>query len=146
MICENCKERNATSYCQIKVGGKIIQKYLCQQCRALLVKSDEISVNPQFKIKNQFCRNCGTTLKDFIASGYVGCDKCYLEFESIIKEALLGAQLNQKHIGKVPIRFIKKQEIIDLENLLDKAMQNQDLLQINRLSSRLKTLKEQYND
>ena len=141
MICENCKERNATSYCQIKIDGKIVQKYLCAQCRSVLVNSDELSVKPQFKIKNQYCHNCGTTLKDFIASSYVGCEHCYEEFALIIKQALLGVQLNQTHQGKVPTRFTKKQEILELEKLLDKAMVNQDLLQVNRLSARLKNLK-----
>ena len=141
MICENCKERNATSYCQIKIDGKIVQKYLCAQCRSVLVSSDEISVNPQFKIKNQFCHNCGTTLKDFIASSYVGCQYCYQEFAPVIKQALLGVQYNQNHIGKIPSRFAKKQEILELEELLNKAMENQDLLQVNRLSARLKNLK-----
>ena len=141
MICENCKERNATSFCQIKINGKIVQKYLFGQCRSVLVSDDEISVNPQFRIKNQFCHNCGTTLKDFIASGYVGCEHCYSEFEPVIKQALKGVQKNQTHQGKVPTRFAKKQEILQLEELLDKAMQNQDLMQVNRLSIRLKNLK-----
>ena len=141
MVCENCKERNATSYCQIRVEGKIVQKYLCQQCRALLVRDDELSVNPQFKIKNQFCHNCGTTLKDFIASSYVGCQNCYEEFEPIIMQALKSVQMEQTHQGKIPARFTKKQEIQDLEELLNKAMQNSDLMQVNRLSARLKQLK-----
>ena len=141
MICENCKERNATSYCQIKIDGKIVQKYLCAQCRSVLVSSDELSVNPQFKIKNQFCHNCGTTLKDFIASSYLGCENCYIEFAPVIKQALLGVQFSQTHKGKVPNRFAKKQEILELEELLNKAMENQDLLQVNRLSARLKNLK-----
>ena len=146
MICENCKERNATSYCQIKIDGKVVQKYLCQQCRSLLVRSDELSVNPEFKIKNQYCNNCGTTLKDFIASSYVGCECCYIEFYPIIKQALLGVQINETHQGKVPQRFVKKQEILEVEKLLEMALQNSDLTQVNRLSYRLKQLKGENND
>ena len=146
MICENCKERNATSYCQIKLPGKTIQKYLCQQCRALLVRDDELSVNPEFKIKNQYCNNCGTTLKDFIASGYVGCESCYVEFYPVVKQALGSFQKSQIHQGKVPERFKRQKEIKELENLLEKAMENSDLVQVNRLSFKLKQLKGEFND
>ena len=146
MICEHCKEKNATSFCQVKVDGKMVQKYLCQQCRSLLVKSDELSVNPEFKIKNQFCHNCGTTLKDFIASSYLGCENCYDEFSLIIEQALKSVQINQNHQGKIPLRFQKKQELQELEELLNKAMENQDIDQVNRLTVRLKKLKGGNND
>lgn len=146
MLCENCKEKVATSFCQIKIGGKVVQKYLCQQCRSLLVRSDELSVNPEFKIKNQYCNNCGTTLKDFIASSCVGCECCYVEFYPIIKQALLGVQKYQNHTGKIPNRFIKQQQILDVENLLEMALANSDLTQVNRLSFKLKQLKGECND
>ena len=146
MICEHCKEKNATSFCQVKVDGKMVQKYLCQQCRSLLVKSDELSVNPEFKIKNQFCHNCGTTLKDFIASSYLGCENCYDEFSLIIEQALKSVQINQNHQGKIPLRFQKKHELQELEELLNKAMENQDIDQVNRLTVRLKKLKGGNND
>lgn len=146
MICEHCKEKNATSFCQVIVDGKMVQKYLCQQCRSLLVKSDELSVNPEFKIKNQFCHNCGTTLKDFIASSYLGCENCYDEFSLIIEQALKSVQINQNHQGKIPLRFQKKQELQELEELLNKAMENQDIDQVNRLTVRLKKLKGGNND
>ncbi|MBO5884868.1 MAG: hypothetical protein J6Q51_03630 [Clostridia bacterium] len=146
MVCENCKEKVATSYCQIKIDGKVVQKYLCQQCRAVLVRDNEISVNPEFKIKNQFCRNCGTTLKDFVASSCVGCENCYTEFAQILEQALKSVQIKQTHEGKIPSRFAKKQEIKNLEELLNRAMQNSDLLQVNRLSARLRQLKGGNND
>lgn len=146
MICENCKEKNATSFCQIKIDGKLVQKYLCQQCRSLLVRDDELSVNPEFKIKNQYCHNCGTTLKDFIASSYVGCESCYIEFYPVIKQALSSVQKNQAHQGKVPDRFRKNQEIKNLEELLEQALSNSDLTQVNRLTHRIKQLKGEFND
>ena len=40
----------------------------------------------------------------------------------------------------VPLKGIKE-EIKDLEELLEKAMQNSDLMQVNRLSARLRQLK-----
>ncbi len=141
MLCENCQERNATSYCQIKVGDTVVQKYLCQQCRSLLVRKDELSVNPEFQVKNQYCHNCGTTLKDFIASSYVGCEYCYIEFYPIIKQALHGVQKDLKNMAKVPKRFEIKQEIEETEKLLEQAISNSDLLQVNRLSSKLRQLK-----
>lgn len=141
MLCENCKQNVATSYCQIKIDNKVVQKYLCQSCRSALVKDNELSVNPEFKIKNQFCRNCGTTLKDFVASSYVGCECCYDEFSAIIEQALKSVQTGSMHQGKVPERFVKKQEILNLEQVLEKAMQNGDLTQINRLNAKLKQLK-----
>ncbi len=141
MLCENCQERNATSYCQIKLGDKVVQKYLCQQCRSVLVPNDELSVNPKFQIKNQYCHNCGTTLKDFVASSYVGCEYCYIEFYPIIKQALHGVQKEIKNTGKMPKRFKINQQIKETEKLLEQAISNSDLAQVNRLSSMLRDLK-----
>ena len=146
MLCENCQERNATSFCQIELDGKMVQKYLCQHCRSLLVRNDELSVNPRFEIKNQYCHNCGTTLKDFIASGYVGCEYCYIEFYPIIKQALHGIQKDMTNTGKVPQRFELKQQIENTEKLLEQAIENSDLMQVNRLSFKLKQLKGEKHD
>ena len=39
------------------------------------------------------------------------------------------------------VPFAKKQEIEELEHLLDMAMNNGDLMQVNRLGAKLKLLK-----
>ncbi len=141
MLCENCGERIATTYCYIKINGKVVQKNLCVQCKNALILSDEISVNPEFKIKNQFCHNCGTTLKDFVASGFFGCENCYKEFEKVALSAIKSTRISDENLGKIPPRFAKKQEIEELEHLLDMAMNNGDLMQVNRLGAKLKLLK-----
>ena len=144
MICENCKQKNATSYCQVLIDGKHVQKYLCSNCRALLVKND-VEGN-EFKIKKQFCRNCGTTLKDFIASSMVGCQYCYEEFSLVIEQALKSVQKKQMHIGKIPFRYQKKKDIEQVEHLINMAMENNDLMQVSRLTKRLKQLKGEIHD
>lgn len=141
MNCEICNEKMATTYCVLKVNGKNIQKNLCIECKNALCFDDEISVSESFKLKNQFCHNCGTTLKDFVISGYVGCEFCYEEFDRILSRSMLGIQKNAENLSKIPPIFAKKQEICELETLLDKAMSNGDLIQVNRLSAKLKLIK-----
>lgn len=141
MLCENCGEKIATTFCHIKANGRVLQKNLCVQCKNALILSDEISVNPEFKIKNQFCHNCGTTLKDFVASSFFGCEYCYEEFEKVATQTIKSVQISEENVGKVPSKFVKKQEISELEHLLDMAMSNGDLMQVNRLSAKLKLLK-----
>lgn len=143
MICENCKDKIATSYQLVNKDGKESYMYLCQYCRSLLVGDDAISVKSKFDDKNRFCHNCGTTLKDFIASSYVGCETCYTEFSDVVSKAIKNTKQENTHCGKVPERFLKKQAIVDTEKLLEKAMLNSDLNQVNRLSYRLKQLKEE---
>ena len=48
--------------------------------------------------------------------------------------------------GKVPHRFELKQQIENTEKLLEQAIENSDLMQVNRLSFKLKQLKGEKHD
>ena len=141
MNCEICNEKMATVCCALKINGKNIQKNLCIECKNALSFDNGISVDETFKIKNQFCHNCGTTLRDFVISGTLGCEKCYEEFDKIVSRSVISVQKTEENTSKVPPIFAKKQEISELEKLLDLAMKNGDLIQVNRLSAKLKMLK-----
>lgn len=91
---------------------------------------------------NRTCSNCGTSLRDFISSAFLGCENCYHEFEMLIDDTIIDTNNEIKNEGKVPFKFIKDEEIKNIENLLDLALTNQDLEQINRLSRKLKVIKE----
>ena len=138
MICENCNQNVATSFCLVKVNGQQVQKYLCQNCRQNLQTNNNKTDN---QIQNKFCHNCGTTLKDFIASSCVGCEHCYTEFFDTIEQALKAVQIKQNHVGKVPARFEKKQQINNLEQELNIAMDSADFDKVKILTQKLQELK-----
>ena len=139
MICENCNKNVATSYCLTKINGQSVQKYLCQQCRESLKSGSYIKTEQ--KTPNKFCHNCGTTLKDFIASSYVGCQQCYTEFSDVIEKALKSVQIKQNHVGKVPLRFLHQQQIKELEDKLNEAMDSANFDEVKILTKQLSELK-----
>lgn len=139
MICEKCGQKVATAYCTIIENNVSKQKFLCGDCRRIYLKEIETKA-PIDIAKDVVCTNCGTTLKDFMASGYVGCQVCYYEFGGMMKKAINSYQKANEHTGKVPERFAKKQKLESLQQLLEQAMLNQDLAQVNRLSREIKKL------
>ena len=141
MLCERCKQNVATAFCTIEEDGKTKQVYMCGSCRAsYLAQKEKENSKPIDISKDVFCHNCGITLKDFMESSYVGCEKCYLAFGAMMRKAILGYQKNKENLGKVPPRFAKREQLAHLHQLLEKAMMNNDLEQVNRISREIKAL------
>ena len=90
--------------------------------------------------KDVFCHNCGITLKDFMESSYVGCEQCYTEFGATMKKAIVSYQKSTENLGKVPPRFAQREKLAGPHQLLEQAMQNNDLNQVNRISREIREL------
>ena len=84
--------------------------------------------------RNKICPACKTTLKQFLETGYLGCEQCYREFEDEIEEVLKKVQGATLHVGKMP----KGRDRND----------RQELLEYERLSQELKRaiLDERFED
>lgn len=141
MVCENCKLKPATSFFQYEENGKKVEKYLCSECRKTF-SVPEIQKPQTAFVQKRTCSNCGTSLNDFLESSYLGCEKCYEDFLPIVMQALANVQAGFEHVGKFPDRFLKHQRILELEKLLDCAINNKDLEQVNRISKEIKDLKQ----
>ena len=93
------------------------------------------------------CRKCGTTLDDFLHTGFVGCFECYKTFYPYLKEFAIDVHGRCVHTGKVPskeaTKAAKKREIARLFEQEQKAAQNRDYILANQLKERRERLAEE---
>ncbi len=93
------------------------------------------------------CRKCGTTLDDFLHTGFVGCYECYKTFYPYLKDFAIDVHGRCVHTGKVPskeaTKAAKKREIARLFEQEQKAAQNRDYILANQLKERRERLAEE---
>lgn len=113
MICDHCKEREATMHVAVfeKSGKK--EWNLCSECAQ---KLGVMPMNP-FSFGDLFqqvtadipaeisCSSCGTTLGELKRTGLVGCEHCYEDLRMGIMPIIRNVQKNVQHIGRTPIGY-----------------------------------------
>lgn len=134
MICENCRQREATiRYVQLLNGAKKVRN-LCPAClkeidpehyaavfekespfanllSGLLGITSDGERTQQFKEMSQIvCPTCGTTYEEFTKDNVFGCEDCYSVFGPLIGDKLKNIQGNVTHTGKHPLGREKARE------------------------------------
>lgn len=114
MICDQCRERDAVVHLTQMVENAVKQVHLCEQCSA--ERGIETTVaEPKHPLGDFLqavqqqaaqmpgdaarCAYCGTSLRDFRASGRLGCAHCYGAFEQSLRELLRRVHGSTKHEG-----------------------------------------------
>ena len=115
MLCDHCKERDAVVHLTTIVENAVTQLHLCEKCAA--AKGVETTVAIPTHALGDFlhavqqqaspsagdqtrCAYCETTLRDFRASGRLGCAHCYTAFEGALRELLRRVQGGARHAGR----------------------------------------------
>lgn len=128
MICQACKQAEATVHLTQVIGGKIKKLDLCADCAAkygvddpagfsmieILKKfsgvfesdTDKTPEKPPKESTDLKCPVCGYTSQDLVKTGRVGCPACYITFEKELTKALHGMHRGLKHIGKTPSQLV----------------------------------------
>jgi protein arginine kinase activator len=131
MICENCKERQASVIITQGYMGESIERHLCEKCA---FQSQTFQFDPnqeplsiqQFlsqwfsgadpfqaaqqsrgsKVEGLECPNCGLTFKNFLNIGKFSCATCYDTFRGKLPQ-VFGKLHNghSNHMGKIPVSF-----------------------------------------
>ena len=114
MVCDQCRERDAAVHLTQIVGQTVAQVHLCEQCAA--ERGIETTVTEPTHPLGDFlqavqqqaaqlpgdaarCAYCGTSLRDFRASGRLGCAQCYGAFEQSLRELLRRVHGSTRHEG-----------------------------------------------
>lgn len=114
MVCDQCKERDAVVHLTQIVENSVTQVHLCERCAA--ERGIETTVaepkHPlgdflqavqqqaaQFPDDAARCSFCGTSLRDFRASGRLGCANCYGAFDQSLRELLRRVHGSTRHEG-----------------------------------------------
>jgi protein arginine kinase activator len=114
MLCDQCKEREAVVHLTQIVENAVTQLHLCEKCAAtkgiettvtmpkhplagVLQAAQQQSAQPADAVR---CAFCGTSQKDFRASGRLGCAYCYGAFAESLRDLLRRVHGNARHVGR----------------------------------------------
>ena len=115
MLCDQCRERDAVLNLTQIVENAVTQLHLCEKCAAergieTTVSMPKTALGDFLQAAQQQaaqiagdaarCACCGTSLRDFRASGRLGCAQCYGAFEHSLRDLLRRVHGSSKHVGR----------------------------------------------
>ena len=160
MVCDGCKERDAVVHLTQIVESAVTQLHLCEKCAAERGVETTVAtpkhplgdflqaVQQQMtSVKSDAgqCTFCSSTLKDFRASGRLGCAYCYKAFESSLRELLRRVHGNSRHAGRryeaPQAQVVEEVTIIgELRDRLRRAVESEQFELAADLRDRIKVL------
>jgi protein arginine kinase activator len=159
MLCDECRERDATVTLTHAVKGEVSVLHLCQQCAA--ERGIETTVSTPLKnligdylpaVQQQAaiaqaeaiqCPFCSMTLRDFRQTGRLGCAHCYNTFEQSLRELLRRVHGNFKHVGRryepPPPDILRESSALgELRDRLRRAVDSEEFELAARLRDQIK--------
>lgn len=116
MICELCKNHQASTHIKSMVNGEYSELWLCADCASkkgygnffAQTGTDFSSFLGNFfgdglpsRTSASRCKRCGSSFADIARSGKVGCSECYSEFYDDLLPSIQKIHGNIQHTGKV---------------------------------------------
>lgn len=114
-LCDHCQERDAVVHLTSIVDNAVTQVHLCERCAAekgvettvalpttplgALIKAAQQQLPPAVR-DGTSCTVCGLTLKEFRASGRLGCPACYGAFDQPLRDLLKRVHGDHTHAGR----------------------------------------------
>jgi protein arginine kinase activator len=158
MICDVCKNHQATVFLTQIVDGKMQKVNLCETCS----KEKGVTDPTGFALADlllglgaaqdmerggsvQKCPVCGFSQADFKKTGRLGCSNCYETFAEGLAPLLKGMHKGTAHVGKVPSRMIRtierESQLKNLQRDLRKAVAEENYESAAQLRDQI----QQYN-
>lgn len=146
MVCDQCHERDAVVHLTQIVDGAVSQIHLCEKCSAERGIETTVAV-PKHPLGDFLqavqqqaaqmpgdaarCAYCGTSLRDFRASGRLGCAHCYGAFEHSLRELLRRVHGSTRHEGwryasADPALMQRDMTLQELRRKLEQAVQSEE--------------------
>ena len=137
MLCDNCKERDSVVELIRPSAEGVSKIHLCEKCAAeqgveTTVATPKHPLGDFLKAVQKDllvpggeagrCTFCGATMKDFRATGRLGCARCYVTFEGSLRELLRRVHGNSRHAGRryEPPRPEESEKTIVLSDLRER--------------------------
>jgi len=162
MLCELCKQTQATVHLTEIVNEQMTELHLCEACanqKGAQVEShfglaDMLSGLADFsktqepeEVSSKTCANCGMTYDDFRKVGRLGCAECYTAFKRSLGSLLKRIHGSPIHLGKSPARLVKspkaKSELADLKRKLEHAIESEEFEEAARLRDQIRRMEQQ---
>lgn len=166
MLCQACGKNTANTYIKTVVNGELTERHLCSQCASEMGYNSMFGGLSMSNLIGSFfggqsllaqpaqetatrCETCGSTFRDIVNSGKVGCADCYTLYRENLMPTVQRIHGNTNHTGKVPAsmgaKATLKNEIKDLKKKLKEAIASQDFENAAVLRDQIKE-KEQEGD
>ena len=163
MICDACKQQQATVHLTEIVNEQMTELHLCEACAnqkgaqveshfglsdlmaglADVGKVQEVEEETATKT----CPGCGMTYEDFRKVGRLGCAECYVTFRRSLLGLLKRIHGAPHHLGKTPVKLVKpqtsKQELLDLKHRLARAIEMEAFEEAARLRDQIREVEHQ---
>lgn len=136
MLCDICKENEATVHFSQVVGEKVRKIDICETCAKAKGLTDPASISVLGDMLGEFageqmpaeaeslrCPACGFTLASFKKTGRLGCGACYQTFEGGLKSLLKAMHKGERHIGKVPGKASAARDLTEQVKELEQELQ-----------------------
>lgn len=155
MLCQYCKEREATIHMTQSVNGVISKVDMCAQC----ANKQNLNFMDNFGFSNLFseffshkasiqdafdmiCPSCNGSFQRFRENKLVGCEDCYTTFSEQMEPIVLDVQGSTIHEGKIPSHADEKvreaHELKQMKKELDDAVAREDYEKAAELRDRMK--------
>lgn len=145
MLCDQCKDRDAVVHMTKIQEGSVTLLHLCEKCAAergvetsiaapkhaigafLQTVQQQLAVVQTDAVRCAFCQ---TTLREFRASGRLGCAHCYGAFEASLRELLRRVHGSAQHVGRAysppPVeRTQRATTLLELRDRLRRAIETE---------------------
>ena len=162
MLCEACKQTQATVHLTEIVNDQMTELHLCEACanqKGAQVEShfglsDLLSGLAGFskteepeEVSTKTCPTCGMTYEDFRKVGRLGCAECYTTFKRNLGSLLKRIHGSPIHLGKSPARLVKpakaKTELAELKRKLERAIENEEFEEAANLRDQIRRMEQQ---
>jgi len=163
MVCDACKQQQATVHLTEIVNGQMTELHLCEACanqKGAQVEShfglsDLLAGLADFgkasesesEAPAKACPTCGMTYDDFRKVGRLGCADCYPTFKRSLSSLLKRIHGSMHHLGKSPARLVKppkaKLELAEMKQRLERAIEMEEFEQAARLRDQIRELERE---
>jgi protein arginine kinase activator len=161
MVCEACKQTQATVHLTEIVNEQMTELHLCEACanqKGAQVEShfglaDLLSGLADFgktpdaeDVATKTCATCGMSYEDFRKLGRLGCADCYATFKRSLGSLLKRIHGSPIHLGKAPARLVKpakgRAELMDLKHKLEYAIEHEAFEEAARLRDLIRRMEQ----
>ena len=159
MLCELCKEHEATVHLTQVVGSEVKKVNLCETCAAksgldikgtisitdLLLGLGGGNKAAREDEVERACPRCHMRRSDFKKTGRLGCAECYETFAEELGPMLHNMHRAHQHTGKIParesLRVQVTAEVAALQKALEKSVAAENFEEAAKLRDRIQALR-----
>ncbi|MCD6311980.1 MAG: UvrB/UvrC motif-containing protein [Elusimicrobia bacterium] len=156
MICDICKENEASVHFTSFHGGSVTKMHICHSCA---VKMGVFNGNTQEKpfdilgkflsalalpevVSDQSCPECGKKLSEFREDGKLGCPQCWEAFRGNLEPLLKKLHGRSSHKRKPRAANGKNMRVRVLQKELQSAVEKEEYEEAAKIRDKIKAIKK----